>query len=401
MKRVVNILARLLPRYNFISYIYGFSMFLLLMPYFTWEHRKLLKLFILPLLFVIGMLNRRKVEKLDLFIIPIFSLFLIYIELPIQQSLSFLLTQSLLVFFIVDRNKLVEYFECFKLFFTISLFLSLITYFLVIFSVPLNYNLIDPLNPLKTVLYQQYTFLVFPDTLLDNLIPRFCGLFDEPGVVGTVAGIILFAERCNLKKLKNIILFVAGIFSFSLFFFILVFVSLLIFHKKKVVFIFLSLFTLFFVLTKEDPVLDKYIWERMEMEDGKLKGDDRSEKGLDEYFERFIHSDNFLWGTGKISYAASASYKQFVIRYGLIFSISVLIFFVVLTAQINKNIKGIFVSLLLFLFLMYQRPFIFDPAYLYLMICAFNIIKRSLNERHAIAKTRKRKIYTFGYLRLT
>jgi predicted RNA-binding protein with RPS1 domain len=84
-----------------------------------------------------------------------------------------------------------------------------------------GYSLIDPLNPLKDFLYKQYPFLVMPNEVINVEFPRFYGVFDEPGVIGTFAGIMLFAERYNLKKISNIILFVSGVFSFSLFFILL------------------------------------------------------------------------------------------------------------------------------------------------------------------------------------
>jgi len=381
--KIKRILAAIFPKYNLVSYIYGFCVFLLMMPYFMWNIVSNLKILFLPFFLIIGYLNRRHLEKIDLLVFPVFSLSLLYLALPNElNSFGIIFTQMLLSFLIVDREKLIEFYKCFKIILVVLFCFSLVNYFLVILSVPLNYNIIEPLNSLKIgVYYQQYPFLVVPVNIVDNIIspsenilPRFCGVFDEPGVVGTFTGMMLFAERCNLKNKGNIILLIAGVFSFSLFFFIMLLISILLFTKRRIIFTVLLMVSLSYILTKDDPVVDNYVWSRFEIENGKLKGDDRSEEGLDDYFKSFVKSDNFLYGTWKDSYPGSASYKQFVIRFGFIFTITLLSLFIAIAAQISKNIKGVFISVFLFLLLMYQRPFIFDPAYFFLVISSFVLI---------------------------
>lgn len=329
---------------------------------------------------IIGMLNLRKIEKSDLLIIPIFSLLLLSLARDdganIVGSISSLF---ILFFFIIDKKKMLLYSNCFKNIFVIFLFLSLINYVLVLFAVPLDYDLIEPLNPLKESLYRQYPFLVFLNDIEGVAFPRFCGVFDEPGVVGTFSGIMLFADRYNLKKISNVVLFVAGIFSFSFFFIALSFVSMLYFYNNKIRFFVIITIILTFFATKENPVIYGYVWERFEIENGHLKGDNRASKGLDSYFVRFIESDEFLWGKGELVYAESSSYKQFVIDYGLIYSTIILLLLLAISVQFNKNAKGAFLSMLLLLALMYQRPYIFDYAYMFLIVYLFINISNSFN----------------------
>lgn len=52
-------------------------------------------------------------------------------------------------------------------------------------------------------------------------IAQIFGMYDEPGVVGTIAGAILMTRQFNFKKWINIPIFIAGILSFSLFFYVI------------------------------------------------------------------------------------------------------------------------------------------------------------------------------------
>lgn len=54
-----------------------------------------------------------------------------------------------------------------------------------------------------------------------GILTRLCGMFDEPGRVGTLAGLTLAAGRFDLRSLGARILFVAGLCSFSLAFLVL------------------------------------------------------------------------------------------------------------------------------------------------------------------------------------
>ena len=80
---------------------------------------------------------------------------------------------------------------------------------LLFFGIPVPGKIIAPLNAVKTYNYIAYPFLVIPNYLgagLDVYFQslRFCGPFDEPGVVGTIAGLMLYIDNFNLKDKRNI-----------------------------------------------------------------------------------------------------------------------------------------------------------------------------------------------------
>ena len=372
---------------NLVAYFYGFCIFLLMKPYFMWGYYEQVNVLIIYVLSFIGIFNLRKAEKLDLLIIPIFALLLLSLASDAQANfMGYISSLLILFYFVIDRKVMLKYYKCFKTILVISLFLSLIVYVLVILSYPVGYSLIDPLNPLKDFLYKQYPFLVMPNEIINVEFPRFYGVFDEPGVVGTFAGIMLFAERYNLKKISNIILFISGLFAFSLFFILMSAVAILYFYRTKWRLIAVAVVAILFFATKNNEDIKGLVWERFEMQDGRLKGDNRTSEELDNYFDLFVHSDYFLWGTHTDVAADSSSYKQFLIYYGFIFTMLISILLLVISAQINKNVKGTFLSMLLYLALMYQRPYLFDFAYMFLIVSSFIQVNVSLNYSRYLKK---------------
>lgn len=372
---------------NLVAYFYGFCIFLLMKPYFMWGYYEQVNVIIIYVLSFIGIFNLRKAEKLDLLIIPIFALLLLLLASDANANfMGYISSLLILFYFVIDRKVMLKYYKCFKTILVISLFISLIVYVLVILSHPVGYSLIDPLNPQKDFLYKQYPFLVMPNEVINVEFPRFYGVFDEPGVVGTFAGIMLFAERFNLKKVSNIILFISGIFAFSLFFILLSAVAILYFYRTRFKLVAIAAVIALYLFTKDNEDVKGLVWERFEMQDGRLKGDNRASEELDYYFNLFIHSDYFLWGTHTDVAADSSSYKQFLIYYGFIVTVLISILLLVISAQINKTVKGTFLSMLLYLALMYQRPYLFDFAYMFLIVSSFIQVNVSLNYSRYLKK---------------
>jgi hypothetical protein len=70
--------------------------------------------------------------------------------------------------------------------------------------------------------YAVYLFHVYEQISSGNfLYYRFYSIFDEPGYLGTITALYLIYQKFNFKKNRNIILFIGGIFTLSLAFYIL------------------------------------------------------------------------------------------------------------------------------------------------------------------------------------
>jgi hypothetical protein len=366
-----------------IEIIYGFTLFILAQPYFMWHFEKLTTPVIGLVLFGISLFYTKDYFRYKMydFLLLLFMgfLYLYYIR---DSAFFGFISMFPMVFFFLKRDKLLLFYNSFKFFFAISIFLSLIVYFLVVvFNINIDYQIIEPLNSFKPYSYNQYPFLVLPNGFDKDIFEkfRFSGMFDEAGVVGTFAAIILTSEKFNLKSKRNAVILIGGLVSLSLFFFIICVLFVFYYGNNKFRFFYLLIFFSFFLYTQDNPIIYSQVWERLEFENGKMKGNNRATERLDAYYSSFIKSDDFLFGKGagyseKYDNGGSASYKQIIINHGIIFTITLFLVFILYGAVVIKERRNIFIFTILFVLLIAQRPFIFDPIYFFLVVVSINLL---------------------------
>lgn len=388
-----------ISKLNIFALIFSVLLFIVMKPYFIWDY-ELLDKFSVFLIILIASFNIRRLSISDMFIIPLFVIYIIY--LSYSNSLTFfgyLANFSLILILLIRKDKSLLFLKYFKTLFCLTLLLSLFIYILIVFlNLNIPYKSIPPLNPGKLSDYSQYPFLVSNRPLgISNLNIRFSGMFDEPGVIGSLAVIFLVADRFNLKTKQNIILLISGLLSFSLYFYIsiLVYFIYLVSTKYRILIIFLCF--LLYSITIKIEALNTLVWNRITIEDGSITGDNRSNDALDIIYQNFINSDDFLWGKG-IEYAlyhadGASSYKIFLLAYGMIFCIVAFLAFT-LYAYFNINkFKNVLMFLFLFVSMFYQRPgFIIEPANFFLFIVtiyAINLYKDNEIKNRNIANTNR------------
>ena len=274
---------------------------------------------------------------------------------------------------------------------------SLVVFLLLILGTPIPYNIIPPLNELKPYDYTAYPFFVIPGYGLSavNQLGRFCGPFDEPGVVGTIGAVLLYIEKFNLKKWQNIIILISGLISFSLFFYLatLIFaVYFVVVSNSRFIIKLLTviglIFLLFFSFQNED--MNDYIWSRVQWDSEKstIVGDNRALDDLESYFNKIQGTKVFYWGLGLIdknlmkSFDNSAGYRNAILRYGFVGSaLYCLFFFLFAYKQIGYR-REYLLFLLIFILTLYQRPGLLVIHYIYLFVVfiMLNSKRELLNE---------------------
>lgn len=134
------------------------------------------------------------------------------------------------------------------------------------------------------------------------------------------------------------------------------------------------------MFTKSIPEIDTLVWKRAEIEDGRLVGDNRSSSELDAYYERFLNSSDLLLGrVNGVTDLSSASYKQMVVNYGVIFCSLFVFSFAFFAYGITRKWKYTALTIFLLLTLLYQRPFIFLPAYFFVLYIPAVVFKLERN----------------------
>lgn len=287
-----------------------------------------------------------------------------------------------LFFFFLKDDEVLWAFEQLKNILAVVFLLGLISYTLVCL------NLITPLytihNELRGSDYQVYPFF-----LLENLaymhplyavshMFRFNSIFDEPGVVGTYSALLLI---CKPLKCKNSfvdgVLFVAGLISFSLAFYVLMlsyFIFNLRLNKKSIIILFiLVLFGLMF-----SNQLNEVIFNRVEFVDGKFSGDNRVAYNFEQEFEKFLKSDYILIGMGNAAhqnFPGSSTYLGIIYNYGFIGFIMYVGIFLLFCVQFHRLRTWIF--FLIFMINIYQRPYSIDILTFVILYSGLLIYERS------------------------
>ena len=191
---------------------------------------------------------------------------------------------------------------------------------------------IGTINHYNESLSREYT--VFPFVVIEHMDVingiRFAGIYDEPGVVGTLGGLLLIINRFNFKDWRNLVILFSCLFSLSFFFYLVITIYLLLYLWSKAKYTHLIALLLilgsFYFLTQNNSVVKSRIWERLEWneESEMLAGDNRMVEEGELYYERIKGTSEFYFGVNNIQEYwrvahGSSSYKNVIAMYGVIF----------------------------------------------------------------------------------
>lgn len=321
-----------------------------------------------------------------------------------DAGLNVVLFVIMLCFCFSDNTVKLLAFRIFKAFLLVTSVLGIIAYISYIFSLGIPFKMV----PFYDTDFYTYVDFKFSYLIVSIVSVRLCGLFNEPGYLGTILGLVLIANGLNLKKLENIVFLLAGGMTLSLAFYILVIIGFLYngFHGKRTFIVLLLGSTVLALvlpkLVETFPVVEAIV-ERFSFEDGRWVGDNRSSNSLDNIYEQMLKSDNwaFGYGSGYTSYfedsGLTSSYKGFFIDYGIVGALILYgLLFVAAMALVRSfkelNIrKQSYFFIFCFFLNIYQRPYVISIVYLLvlfggLLYCDSNnyqqsILKKSIQKK--------------------
>ncbi len=324
-----------------------------------------------------------------------YLLFLLMIVFYLRVGFNLASAISTIIFastFLLNRLFLKRLAHYFFLLFAILLVPSIVQYVLVsFFGLPFPHKTISPLNELKIYdssfgSYQRYAFFVQYESAI-VLFPRFSAYFDEAGVIGSFCAFALYFYNYKLKNWYNVVFLLAGLFSFSLFFYVTSIVYVLFFmeisnsqrNKKRLqllgkVSIVLVIAAIFiFLYLQDNDVLNLYLFNRLQFDDDKgFVGNNRDVSAFRDWYEDFRFSSNYWLGFGGRKSLevneGGASYKNIIVDYGFIGLFLYVFLFLLLSRNSYKSNKTFYMFVLLFIMMIYQRPFITQIAYYQLFI---------------------------------
>jgi len=215
--------------------------FVSLQPYFMWGQQKLYYAVATLIVAVSSAACYRLLlaNREPLFLSLAFSLFLLYLSVLPKVDGGYTRWFFLIPFTVallqLGRDPLKTVFAAFYWLFALSLLPGMLLWTWVVAGLPIDLQFMAP--PGEIVQRGITEYLEFPGAvfLLSNgiVLPhggvlfRLCGVYDEPGTVGTIAALCLAASGFRLRSIPGAIGLAAGVMSFSIAFAVLTGIGLL------------------------------------------------------------------------------------------------------------------------------------------------------------------------------
>ena len=284
-----------------------------------------------------------------------------------------------IIFFFCNKDAKWQCYEIFYAYMVVTGLIGIFCYLSFVFGLPLPYKTVDYYG---ADLAQSYG-LFYVDYSLSYLVVSFdgirlCGLFNEPGYYGTISAMLLISNGCNFKDKRNIILLIAGMLTISLAFCVLVVGYITIANISKIKKLISILFVsgiLLLVLIKVGVIPESTVntfMERFTLTNATFSGDNRSNYYLDSEFEKlFSDTSHFAWGYGnleKFAFKGVASYKLFMLQYGVIGSIIAMTLLFLAALKTTRMTYHTLLFIGLFFISFYQRPYAFELVYILVLI---------------------------------
>lgn len=363
-------------------YFKSVLLFITFAPYFAWTSAMSTYSFIVFSLLLLPNINKKYLINRNLLLISIVLVTKIFFDCFFSFSVTSVVGFLLLIFIYVDPDYRLEILQRFKTIVAIIFLCSLIVYILVVFLyVDLPHDTVDPLNNTKNYLYDNYYFLIVPSNCKDlQVLYRFHALFEEPGNVSTIVTTLLLMDRFKLNNWKNIILFISGIATFSLFFYVITILYFLInfrsiFSRNVAIPLGVIIVSIicFFNQNNSDIDITRLVYNRLAIKDGQLGGNNRSTGSFDSEYESLDSSETFF-GKGVDAHMKIApgiqTYKMIIYDYGLIYvilSITPLFLYGIISCKTNYKVLSLFIIYILLFY--YQRPsFLYTPGIFYMFL---------------------------------
>lgn len=361
--------------------------FTLLEPYYLWPASSRL-LIVSPLIAICVLFRANlafsKIKINNAMIIILILLYFYLRDIYAQESLLRVLmfTVNSVLFFMLYTLKTAERKKTWTFFiyiFSISLIPAIIIYFARHF-LDIPFTVVNAQNPLKT-----YTYLKFPGAIFANVGTflgfRLHGVFDEPGLLGTYASIVLILDDFRHRWACSLIL-IAGILTFSLAFYVLLSILIIKQGKIKVIVLVVCLCIIFIKGMSEvgsSPIQEGFFYRFSFSKESGLAGNNRdNDQSVKNFNNMFLKDNNFIFGNG---YFASnrdgaegkASIRTFMYNYGVLGLLAMYAVYMVIMFPARNY----------FLFLVvilssYQRPSLYLWGYVFLFSLGVPHLNRNI-----------------------
>lgn len=306
----------------------------------------------------------------------------------VLRILNIIATSHVLYFIVVKKivNKKKMYFIFYKVVAFIC-FIGLITYILKICNFNFNFEIIGSigLKAKNGVRYLKGFLVVFLEGL-----NRFQSFFDEPGVLGTLLGLLfIFDNDFKVLKGERLIILVSGILTMSTAFYIFFILKLLFFidYRKTINSFMYGIMIIFFLAVSTKYIQDKYplIYRNTFYKLINIKNNNREDSIAKKKMNEFFKTSKVWLGTGNNFYddypgLDISSWRIPVYKNGIIRFI-ILIYIILLLTKFFQRKTRTKLSILIFIMSIYQRPELVSLANTIILICGIEYFEDNLEDR--------------------
>lgn len=305
-----------------------------------------------------------------------------YLGALYESRLQLRLLANLFVLFLLPEEERKKIFEYMLGIFAVMTLPCLIYYLLQLAGIHLPYGILYGMNESKTaagVYYEHY----FGGLIISGGPRRYCGMFDEPGVVGTYAALLFTGAEKKGNKVRWLVL-VEGLLSFSMacYAILLLYILMKVFTKGILPFlgtcaVMVIALNVFMNINFTNPSLSM-IQSRINTSSLMLVEDNRTSEEFDEFYEEFKETGGYslFMGEGRTvfdhrSLNPGSSYKMLLVRYGIMGVLLLIGIYGVILMRYGLTKNNLpFVAA--FTASVYQRPHIFTIFYVCLFLCALS-----------------------------
>lgn len=359
--------------HNFLALCFSVSLFCLIPSFYVWNVPQYVFIFIC-ICICLYEISTRMISNAKM--IFAFLIILFYLYIGERDGISIMgISLYLLMFgtlFLLPNLFIKDVLHKFISLYSILLIPSIIVFIAVVYlKVPLPHDTIEPINVGKDYNYFHFPFLLVPNLPYMQQL-RFHAYFDEPGVVGTISAILLACNKFNFRNIINLPIFISGLLSLSLVFYLIFLMYVLLFSsfRQKII---IAIPTIIIIgLLSSNQFFSHLIIDRLLLtSNGGIEGNNRTSGEMDMFFKTFICSTKSIFGYGNhfaaiINYGGS-SYKDLIIDYGIFgFLFMTFIYFSYAVKMLFFS-KDLIIYLFIYLIIIYQRPYITLYFYVFLL----------------------------------
>ncbi len=301
---------------------------------------------------------------------------------------GFLMFFLLSLFAFIEDKYLIKTIKYFRYYMIGMAMFGIIIYVDFILGLGLPHEFVAYYGSNENASYANY-FLSYLFVEFDGV--RLCGLFNEPGYLGTFSGLFIVLDHFNYKRKGNWALFVAGCLSFSMAFFVILIIggcltAIESWRKLIVGACFIALFGGVISSIHTDNTAMNYLMQRFQYDSkkGTFAGNNRKDYSFI-VVEREFDSGNkqlFGYGTGyckKKNVVKTATYKSAIVEWGYLGFLLTYGLLVLSAFKMAQKNKAALILCVCFSLSLYQRPYIFSLAYYLILFGGILYLKSETN----------------------